>query len=561
MFRRITFLQSLVSSSTSGAKKKPFRRKAKIPLAAELLEHRVTPAAFTPGDLVIERVGAVGGATPSSVATAVFLDEYTPAGVFVQSVALPTSGSNPLTSSGSATSEGLLTLSANGQFLAVPGYDAAPGVAAIASTSTTTTPGPVLREVDLLDSSGSVTSSTTTTSFSTGNIRSAVTTGTGANPQIWMTGSNVGVVTNVAGGSGAGTVVSSSANTNLREVDIFGGQLFVSTASGSLRIATVGTGLPTTAGSATVNTQTELPGITTTNSASPYGMFMANLGSGNNFDGTGMDTLYIADNTDGIQKWSFNGTTWSLTGTVLITLDADQGIVGIVHSSTNVVLYVTNNGGKLETVTDSSGPGGTLTGTPTVVTSAPANTNFRGVVVAPDDGPGVFGGFSGTTPYTVNAAAVQINATGTFSGLSAFNGGNLVVNFPLGGASSDTLAVGNFGPITVSSGNVFDNGVQIGTVSGGAAGGSLTITFDSVVNTVGSGGTQVTVTGAQVQDLLQAITFASTGTVGTRAVSFTVVKNGGIDSSTAMQSVNVAAATVPTVDTPSATSVTITAQL
>src|SRR5262249_17571744 len=68
--------------------------------------HSVYAASFTSGNLVVYRVGD-GSAALGSGATAVFLDEYTPGGVLVQSIALPTtiSGANRrLTASGSATS-------------------------------------------------------------------------------------------------------------------------------------------------------------------------------------------------------------------------------------------------------------------------------------------------------------------------------------------------------------------------------------------------------------------------------------------------------------------------
>src|SRR2546429_280991 len=74
---------------------------------------------FTAGNLVVYRVGD-GLSALGSAATPVFLDEYTPAGVFVQTIAVPTttSGSNrALTASGTATSEGLLTRSIDGQYL------------------------------------------------------------------------------------------------------------------------------------------------------------------------------------------------------------------------------------------------------------------------------------------------------------------------------------------------------------------------------------------------------------------------------------------------------------
>src|SRR5437870_13681607 len=105
------------------------RRVALAAVAATLLAFSGFAAPFTPGNLVIYRVGD-GGAALGSTGTAVFLDEYTPAGVLVQSVAMPTTGtSGRLVASGTATTEGFLTRSQDGRYLAVPGYDAAIGTA------------------------------------------------------------------------------------------------------------------------------------------------------------------------------------------------------------------------------------------------------------------------------------------------------------------------------------------------------------------------------------------------------------------------------------------------
>src|SRR5437879_4455496 len=81
-------------------------------LGVEFLEERAVPSAFTPGNLVVYRVGT--GATSDSLVNtgnAVFLDEYTTGGTLVQSIALPTtaSGANqPLIASGLAITEGFL---------------------------------------------------------------------------------------------------------------------------------------------------------------------------------------------------------------------------------------------------------------------------------------------------------------------------------------------------------------------------------------------------------------------------------------------------------------------
>ena len=99
-----------------------------LSVATAFVASSASAAAFTPGNIVVYRVGD-GAAALGSTATAVILDEYTPAGVFVQSIAMPlvVAGTNQrLTASGSATTEGFLSRSQDGQYLIVPGYDAAP---------------------------------------------------------------------------------------------------------------------------------------------------------------------------------------------------------------------------------------------------------------------------------------------------------------------------------------------------------------------------------------------------------------------------------------------------
>src|SRR5205085_10034037 len=103
-------------------------------------------------NIVVYRVGD-GSATLGSAATAVFLDEYTPAGTLVQSIPMPTSvnGSNKrLTAAGSSTSEGFLTRSSNGQYLVLTGFDADLGTGLVASTSSVATN----RVVGRIDPSG-----------------------------------------------------------------------------------------------------------------------------------------------------------------------------------------------------------------------------------------------------------------------------------------------------------------------------------------------------------------------------------------------------------------------
>lgn len=82
-------------------------------------------AAFTPGNLVIYRIGN-GTDALSNFGNPVFLDEYTPTGTLVQSVPLPTtaSGANRRLISSSIVQEGMLTRSSDGRYLILTGYDA-----------------------------------------------------------------------------------------------------------------------------------------------------------------------------------------------------------------------------------------------------------------------------------------------------------------------------------------------------------------------------------------------------------------------------------------------------
>src|SRR5438046_4359269 len=100
-----------------------------VVIATVHVSHVRAASGFTLGNLVVYRVGD-GSASLNASATPVFLDEFTPSGTLVQSVAMPTvvNGSNKkLTASGSATTEGFLTRSADGRFIVLAGYDAAPG--------------------------------------------------------------------------------------------------------------------------------------------------------------------------------------------------------------------------------------------------------------------------------------------------------------------------------------------------------------------------------------------------------------------------------------------------
>ncbi len=328
-------------------------------------------AAFTPGNLVVSRVGD-GTTALSSAANPVALVEYdtTPASPAVSTLALnsgPTG--NRLTMSGSATSEGALTLSDNAQYLTLAGYNAAAGTLGIAGTSSAN----VNRVAGRVDSLMNADLSTLyPNNYSANNIRSAV-TADGSN--IWTTG---------AGGTGGlvysdfGGANQAQLNTlNTRVVNIFSGNLYVSSASGTnVGINIVSGGLPTS-GSPTA---TLLPGtgVSGTGTPSPYDFWFSDA-----------NTLYVADdrtlaNGGGLQKWTFNAglNTWQLAYTLTGQLTAGlRGLAGTTDvTGANILYAITADGtaNKLVTVTDTG-----IASSFTTLQTAGANTIFRGVDFTP----------------------------------------------------------------------------------------------------------------------------------------------------------------------------------
>jgi len=361
------FLYLRPSQTTFFLVKKQFMKKL---FTLILLTVSVSPifAQFTMGNLVIYRVGD-GSAALASTGAAVFLDEYTPTGTLVQSIALPTSvsGNNKrVVASGSATSEGSLTRSTNGLYLIATGYDAAVGTAAVTSSTSAST----ARVIATIDNSKTINSSTALSDFSSGNnIRSAASVDGNS---FWVVGGATGVSSTTLGAT-TSTLISSTV-TNIRTVNITDGQLYISTSSGTaIRIGTVGTGLPTTTG----QTITALPGSPT--SGSPYNFFLADLDA----NVAGPDVLYIADDASGtgLQKYSLVNGTWTSNGNIAITSNGLRGITGLVSGST-VTLYCTN-GTTFSSLVDASGYNTTITGSFTNLATAATNTAFRGIAFAP----------------------------------------------------------------------------------------------------------------------------------------------------------------------------------
>ena len=218
------------------------------------------------------------------------------------------------------------------------------------------------RPVARVDGSGDVNTTTALTDFADGNNPRSAVSNDGA--EFWVGGAAGGVRYATLGASTSTALVSSTYK-NVRQLTIADGQLYTSAdpTKASVTVATVGSGLPTTATQAVTN----LP--FTSSPTEPYGYALLTLGSGST-----PDTLYVADNSAGaVVKYGLSGGQWVQEGSVLVS-----NITGLTanDSSGTVTLYATSSGGSgttgiLYKLVDSSGTGGTLTGSASVLATAP----------------------------------------------------------------------------------------------------------------------------------------------------------------------------------------------
>ncbi|MBL8861515.1 MAG: hypothetical protein JNK02_05835 [Planctomycetes bacterium] len=413
-------------------------------------------AQITPGNLVVVRVGD-GSAALSSASTAVFLDEFTTAGAFVQTIALPTAASGlnqPLSNSGTATSEGFLNLSADGQYLVQGGYGTAPGLASVVSTTSLAVPRVIARTTI---STGASDTSTALDAFSASNIRSATSTN---GTDLFAAGSSGGVQHATLGATTATQLHAPTAPTNTRVVQIAGGQLYVSSSSGSFQgVAAVGTGVPTTAGQSV----TLLPGFPTSTGPSAYDYFFADAA-----------TLYVADDrtngNGGIQKWTEAGGTWTLQYTLAPASNIGcRGLTGVVQGGV-ATLYATTSQTSLNTIVSVTDTG---VGAPfSTVSVAATNTIYRGLRLIPSAGTFVsaicFGdglgtacpcGNSGATgngcASSVNASGGNLSSTGTPS-----IGADTLVLVGSGMPNSSVLYFQGTAPVNGGLGSVFGDGLR-----------------------------------------------------------------------------------------------------
>ena len=333
---------------------------------------------FTAGNIVVSRVGD-GSVLLGGDAAPVYLDEYTPAGVLVQSILMPTamSGTNhPLTVQGSDLLTAALTLSTDGKSLLLGGLDLPVGPVVNPLNPAT---------IGIVDFNGKANTATSITDYVEGNGVPRTAKSDDGN-RIWFGGG--GAIRYTIAGSSTSTLIATPTNTY--NLAIEGGQLYAGVSTGA-RIMRVGTGLPVTG----PQTLTALPGLPTGTQTGGQFAF-ADL----NPSVPGVDVLYAASPssavaaTIGIRKFSLVNNAWVDNGSVGGTV-ANSFYTGLAIkvSGSTVTVFSTRlgsnasniRGGELVSIVDNSGYNSTFTGTPVVIASVAVTDNmaFRSIALVP----------------------------------------------------------------------------------------------------------------------------------------------------------------------------------
>ncbi len=334
---------------------------------------------FTEGNLVVYRLGNDEGTSPVNTQTSavpIFLEEYHISGTIsapVQSVPMPTTtiGSNKrIVAVGNASIEGLMTRSADGRYLVIPGYDQSLGGNASNQSAAT-----VNRVVALVDYQKGINTTTSLDNVHESNSFRSATTYDGS--AVWGAG---------GGGNPSGTwyaTAGASSATNLGGASFFQLRFFQGNLYGSAgsQIYQIGTGQPTA----------------TVSFFNRTGTILSSIGSGwNSFTIVEVGATPVAyvlqygSGTFKIAKFSISGTTWTLRG----TLDGPATSYGTAIEARvvggNVELYVVSSAANTSTsvarlykITDTAAPTADITGTATEIKSWPATQNIRGIAWAP----------------------------------------------------------------------------------------------------------------------------------------------------------------------------------
>ncbi len=364
-----------------------------------LLANFFANAQFTAGNVAILRLGD-SLTTLANTGANLAIDQLTLTGGYVNTTFIPRGPSgNAVSLSGTATSEGMLNLSGNGNSLVFAAYKTAAPYTSSLSASLSSA---VNRVVVSVNAAGTVSFPTITASFLSANNPRYAYTNNGTN--FWAGGGNTGIVYGSTT-SNLDTVVSNT-TVNTRFLSAFGGQLYYSTASGGTGIYRLGNGLPTNSGTVGTIYLSSVGG-------SPYGFSMKP-------DST---VCYVADDRapasgGGIQKWTRSGSTWTLAytfGTGVGSLVGARSLA-VNWATTPPTIIATTAEGTLNRVIRINDTSASVL--PVTIATAAANTIFRGIAFTPGTNtvPVKWISFTGETRYSSNilrwVTASELNNAG-----------------------------------------------------------------------------------------------------------------------------------------------------
>jgi hypothetical protein len=347
------------------------------------------PLPFAAGNLAVLRVGD-GTETLGSHGNSVFLDQFTTNGVRVDSFAVPNSASNALILSGSASSEGALTRSADGRLLVLAGYhlnlaDAAVLGSSLANADAVTVP----RALGVMDAAGDFALvGVTTNQYGGNNMRAGTTDGLG---NYWGAGGASGTCYL---GDGLPAVIQTAVK-NTTVVQLSGGNLCFSTSK-------------TTPG------LWRIPGAPTV-AATPELLFSSPTGKPYAFAfNPAFTTAYVADDTisnlGGLQRWDFTNGAWSLSYAFAGVTNRGARGLAVDFSGTRPVLFATtaeDAGNQLISLTDNGASSPVVS-----LATAGSGQLFRGVALAPvaDPAPKLFAATPGSIGFNL-AWTTRLNRT------------------------------------------------------------------------------------------------------------------------------------------------------
>ncbi len=360
-------------------------------------------------NLVVVRVGD-GAQTLATTGNSVFLDQFTTAGTYVNTIFIPDTGPSALIESGPDRTGNIitgtaLTRSADKRLMTLAGYNVSLGNAtALHNTTSTDVP----RGIVTIDSASQVTLAVAdANAYSTAHFRGAVTDGTN---NFWGSGNKEGTYYL---GLNAPAALIQTPFWNTRSVDIFNGNLYTLASADDYNGLLKFTGLPTTDQGTVPNI---LPGFNSTTTT--------------DFAVDPTDTLVYLTVGSSVQKWQYDSSalTWTNAYVLSSGFTEQARYLTVDFSGAAPVLYVTtaeDGSGKnrLVTVVDTDSSATAVT----LATSGP-NQLFKGIRFGPIASASVA---RPTLSFTREGSDLVLSWSGPFALVSSTNVAGPYLDVPL----------------------------------------------------------------------------------------------------------------------------------